>query len=111
MKIEKSFELLNSEGPIIVIEKIDGYWHYKFNSSRGRTVTTIKEILNAIWNNVPIIDEQARKTYVLGNYPLSMKGDTPSYYEDIAEYLLKEELDKCKKNIDYFKNTYIQIWK
>jgi hypothetical protein len=45
MKIEKTFDLLNSEGPVIKIERIQGNWHYKFHGSRHHHITTIKEIL------------------------------------------------------------------
>lgn len=108
MKIEKTFELLNSEGPIIKIEKIDGHWHYKFHGSRGHTITTPKEILDVIWNNKAIVDTNKGEIYFLNDYPISMKGDDPKYYASIIEYILKEELDKSIKNPEYFKETYMQ---
>lgn len=107
MKIEKSFELLNSEGPIIKIEKIQGNWHYKFNGSRQHHITTAREILSAIWNNAWIIDHTGKKTYQLGNYPISMKGDDPKHYEEIVKYLVNEETEKMRKDPNYLKN-YLQ---
>jgi hypothetical protein len=109
MKIEKSFELLNAEGPIIKIERIDGFWHYKFHTSKGHTITSPKEILDAIWNNKAIVDTYAGKVYFLDNYPLSMKGDDPKYYAAIVECLLNEELAKSSKDPEYFKKTYMRL--
>jgi hypothetical protein len=107
MKIQKSFELLNSEGPIIKIEKIQGNWHYKFDGSRQHHITTPKEILSAIWNNDYIIDHTTNKNYRLGDYPISMKGDDPKYYEEIIKHLISDELEKIKKNSLYFKDNYL----
>jgi hypothetical protein len=107
MKIEKSFELLNSEGPIIKIEKIQGNWHYKFNGSRQHHITTAKEILSAIWNNSWIIDYNGNKNYRLGDYPISMKGDDPKYYDEIVKYLIEEETEKMCKDPNYLKENYL----
>lgn len=107
MKIEKSFELLNSEGPIIKIEKIQGNWHYKFNGSRQHHITTAKEILSAIWNNDYIIDHSTSKFYRLSDYPISMKGDDQKYYEEIIKCLISDELEKINKDPLYFKDNYL----
>jgi len=106
MKAEKTFELLNSEGPIVSILKIDGRWHYKFHKSPIYTVTTAKDILNSIWNDHPIYDSHNSMFYRLSDYPLSMKGGNPKYYSSIIECLLRYELEKSIKDPEYFKNTY-----
>jgi hypothetical protein len=108
MKIEKQFELLNSEGPIVSILKIDGLWHYKFHKSPFYTVTTPKDILNAIWNDQLIYDSHNSKFYRLSEHPLSMKGDNPKYYAGIVEHLLREELEKSIKDPEHFRNTYMR---
>ncbi len=107
MKIEKTFDLLNSEGGIIKIQKIDGFWHYKFHKTQGHTITNPKEILDSILNGKVIIDRQAGKSYFLNEYPLSMKGDNPEYYQSIVKTLLDEELQKCK-DPEYFKENYLK---
>lgn len=103
MKIQKSFDLLNSEGPIIRIEKIDEIWHYNFNQSKFRHITTIKEILKSILENKAIVDGKSGKIYFLSDYSEHMKCD----YEEVVEYLLEEELIKCKKDTEYFKKIYL----
>lgn len=107
MKIEKTFDLLNSEGPIVSIKKIEGHWHYSFHKSPYYTITTPKDILGNIWNDRPIYDSHNRKVYRLSEYEMSMKGDDPKYYASIVEYLLKEEMEKTAKDPEYFKNTYL----
>ena len=107
MKVQKSFDLLNSEGPLIKIEKIDELWHYNFHGSKTRHIITIKEILGAIVSGKSIIDRANGKIYFLEDYPISMKGGDPTYYEDIVEFLLNEELVKCKKDINYFKKIFL----
>jgi hypothetical protein len=108
MKIEKSFDLLNSEGIIIKIERILGNWHYNFNGSRHHVITSVKEILSVIWHGKAIINHSSDGgIYFLNDFPISMKGDDPKYYAGIVEYLLHEELEKCKSNPDYFKENYL----
>jgi hypothetical protein len=107
MKIEKTFDLLNSEGSVVKIERIQGNWHYKFHGSRHYHLTTVKEILSVIWNDDEITDPNSGKTYRLSEYPLSMKGDDTSYYEMIIEKLLDEELKKMSKDPIYFLENYL----
>lgn len=107
LKIVKSFDLLNSEGPIIKIEQIQGNWHYKFHDSRYHSITTAKEILSAMCNDDLIIDYNTNKSYRLGEYPISMKGDDPKYYEEIIKKLISDELVKIKKDHQYFIDNYI----
>lgn len=109
MKIHKSFELLNSEGPLLQIVKIEGHWHYKFHNSPHYNYTTIKEILSAIWYDTPITNTHEGKDYVLGQFPLSMKGDSQKNYNDIVKFLVKEELERCQKDTEYFKLNYIKV--
>jgi hypothetical protein len=107
MKIEKTYDLLNSEGALIKIEKIGGFWHYKFDKSKTHTITTAKEILNSILNGKGIVNKNEGKIYFLEDYPLSMKGDTSEYYERIVRVLVQEEMDKCTKDTTYFKENYL----
>jgi hypothetical protein len=106
MKIEKSYDLLNSEGGIITIEKIEGFWHYKFHKTRGHIIVSVKEILDSMINGKAIIDRSGGNVYFLNDYPLSMKGDDPSYYQKIIKVLLSEELEKCK-DLEYFNKNYL----
>ena len=105
MKIQKSFDLLNSEGPLLKIVKIEGYWHYKFQNSPHYIFTSIKEIISAIWKNTPIIDTHENKSYFLEEFPLSMKGGSLAYYKEITNYLVKEE--NAIDDLDFFTSEII----
>lgn len=105
MKVEKSFDLLNSEGSIIKIQKIEGYWHYLFHGSRHHHITTVKEILSSIWNDDLINDPNSRKTYKLSEYPISMRDN----HTAIVEYLLRSEFEKSIKDPEYFRNNYMDF--
>lgn len=107
MKLEKSYDLLNSEGPLIKIQKIGGLWHYQFNGNKTHLITSIKEILGSLIEGKGIIDRANGRIYFLNDYPISMKGDSPAYYESIIKDLISEELEKCKKDHEYFKKIYL----
>jgi hypothetical protein len=94
MKIHKSFELLNSEGPILQIVKIEGHWHYKFANSPHYNFTTIKEILSAICYDTPITNTHENKDYFLSQFPLSMKGGNSKHYDNIVKYLTTKEIKR-----------------
>ena len=105
MKLQKSFDLLNSEGPLVQIQKIGELWHWKFHTSNISTVTSTREILDFISGNIDIKDHNG-KTYRWNDYGMSMKGDTPEYIQKIVLVLLGEEMEKCKRDINYFTKIY-----
>jgi hypothetical protein len=107
MKLENSFDLLNSEGSIIKIEKYGCFWHYRFKGTNVLTVTSNKEILNSLLKGKGIVNKSEGKIYFLEDYPISMRGDSPEYYERIARILIQEEMEKCKNDINYFKENYL----
>jgi hypothetical protein len=106
-KITKSYELLNSEGPIIQIQKIKDRWHWKFYNSKVQVVTTTKEILDFICG-LSVLKDPRGNTYIWTDYPSSMKGGSPEYIQKIVLELLQEDLEKCKNDINYFTEIYFK---
>ena len=105
MKTTAQFDLINSEGPIVQIQKVGNLWHWKFHNSPILTITSTKRILDFI-SDLSTIKDPNGKTYRWSDYQRSMKGDTHEYIQKIVLLLLEEEMERCKTDIDYFKKIY-----
>ena len=103
--IVKSYELLNSEGPIVIIQKDSQYWHWKFFGCNELVITTPKEILNFISGLTTITDPKGT-VYDWKEHEMGMKGDNPEYIKRIVNDLIQDELFLCNNDPDYFFQTY-----
>lgn len=96
MKILKSFELLNSEGPILKIEKRENHWAYSFHDTDIRVISNTEEILSFILGYSTICHPVTRNTMSWDQYPDSMK--VKSHIRNAVICILTEEIDSIKNN-------------
>jgi hypothetical protein len=109
MTVEKKFDLLNSEGSLVNISKINGLWHFNFFDCPYSTITTPKDILSFISGGT-VTDTHNKKDYTLSDYPDSMRG-TVNYLQNVVTILLREEMERCTNDQQYFFDNYCKILK
>jgi len=113
MKSSLSFDLLNSEGPIVKIEKIGPYWNWKFHNASYHIITTPREILNFIADEYVLLNQSIseRIMFKWSEFSEDMKPDREKLNK-IIEILLKEEIELCKTDSAYFYKTYCKtkLW-
>lgn len=98
-----SVELLNSEGPVLTLKRISNHWSFTFGRDYVCLITDAREILSFLGGKKPIVHND--KMYLWDSYPDSMKPDPDKLSEFVIE-LMKEEMEKCKNDKEYFYNMY-----
>ena len=86
MKVLKRYEILNSEGPIMVLNKHSDHWSLAFHGTRVHTIVDPSEMIAFLLSNGEITNDE--KTYVYSNYSEGEKMDSLK-----LTTLLKELLD------------------
>ncbi len=107
MKIQKSFELLNSEGSVLKIEKRNGIWNYAFHGTSISIITNPSKILSFILGHDVLVHPKTKKVFAWEDFPSNMKVEDQIRLAIIE--LMKEEIESIK-NHDYFVKNYIK-WK
>ena len=100
MKVLKKYEILNSEGPVMILNKHTDHWSVSFNGSRIHTVIEPYEMLTFLTANGTITSED--KTYRFGDYPQDMKMSF-SNFNALVEILWEDHKSLCKNNEEYSK--------
>ena len=100
---ENSIDLLNSEGCILSAKKVSGLWSFDFYNSKVSKITTPKQILDFLSGKKPLIHED--KMYIWDTYTDDMK-PSPEKLSEFVVTLMKEEMETCKNDMDYFYKTY-----
>jgi len=109
MKIHKSFELLNSEGPVLKIEKREGLWNYSFHGSPISVITNPSKILSFILGSTEIVHPKTEKIFRWKDFPSDMKPENQIRLAIVE--LMKEEIESIN-NQDHFNDNYINnAWK
>ena len=102
MKVLKKYEILNSEGPIMLLKKHKDHWSLTFHGTRIHTVVDPAEMISFLTACSLISTE--KKTYRYDDYSEGEKMRT----EDLANLLkdlLEDHNDRCDSDEEYF-NKY-----
>jgi hypothetical protein len=101
--------LTDEEGErIISLKRIQDHWSFSFRDSHYSLITDPREILDFLTGKKPV--KSADKLYFWDSYPAEMKLD-PEKLSYFVTMIMKEEMEKCKNDKDYFYNTYCIIKK
>lgn len=105
MKAQKQYELLNSEGSILSIEKIRGIWHWKFSKNEYFACTPI-EILDFFVGDHFIYNSKTEKTIEWKSFPKSMKPSVETMKE-IIKTLTIENIQMIIEDTSLFQSIYM----
>lgn len=105
MNFMNKIVLLNSEGPVLSLKKVGKYWSFSFNGSNSKVslITDPREILDFLSGKKPIVYEG--KMYLWDSYSQDMK-PKPDDLSNFVVSLMKDEMDRCRDDQEYFFNTY-----
>ena len=98
MKVLKKYEILNSEGPIMILNKHSDHWSVTVHGSRVHAVVNPYEMLSFLTADGLI--EIDSKTYRFNDYSVNEKLDFESYI-DLVQTLWKEHKSLREKDKDY----------
>lgn len=101
----KSIELINSEGPIVKIEKVGSVWNFVFHGVPYSVVTSRREILEFLCNDLEISD--GNKKYLFNSYGTMRLKKTK--LKEVIDMLIDEEYNKIKEDKNYFYKEYFNI--
>lgn len=99
-----SIVLISDDEPILTLRKIQNLWSFAFRGTNISLISEPREILDFLSAKKPIKSEG--KLYFWESYPEDMKPD-PVKLSEYVIMIMKEEIDKCKKDKTYFYQTYI----
>lgn len=108
MNASFKIDLLNFEGPFLILQKIKDHWSFKFHNNRIESITNTREILDFISGKKPLANEG--KLYFFNSYSHEAKPKEDKML-DLVSRLLREEEERCKTDKEYFFNTYCKISK
>lgn len=109
MKTINSFELLNSEGPVLTVHNRGNHWTFSFNGSSISLITNITEILSFIRGSLSIKHPTTGIPVYWSDFPDSMKVERD--IKDLLNILLPHEIELIKESPEYFRKVYIKGWK
>jgi len=101
-------ELLNSEGPVLTLQKVGEYWSFSFDGSKVSLITDTREILDFLSGKKPIVHEG--KMYLWDSYSQDMKPKM-EVLSNFVISLMKDEINRCRDDQEYFFNTYYKTKK
>jgi hypothetical protein len=104
MKPSTSIVLLKGEEAILTLKRIQNLWSFTFHGSHISLIAEPREIIDFLTSKKPLKSEG--KLYLWDSYPEEMKPD-PEKLSEIVVSIMKEEIEKCKNDHDYFYKTYI----
>lgn len=93
---------------VITLKYIQGHWSFSFRDSLFSLITEPREILDFLTGKKPI--KSGDKLYFWDSYPTEMKLD-PEKLSAFVVLIMKEEIEKCKDDKEYFYNTYCSTTK
>lgn len=99
-------ELLNFEGPFLILQKIGDHWSFKFHDTLIATIVEPREILDILSGRKPILHNS--KLYFYNSYSPESKPNVDAMLS-LVTMLTHEEMDRCKNDKEYFFNTYCNI--
>jgi hypothetical protein len=108
MNASFKIDLLNFEGPFLILQKIKDHWSFKFHNNRIELITNTREILDFISGKKPLVNEG--KLHFFNSYSHEAKPKEDKML-DLVNRLLREEMERCKTDKEYFFNTYCKISK
>jgi hypothetical protein len=101
-------ELLNFEGPFLILQKIGDHWSFKFHDNNIATIVEPREILDILSGRKPIMHNN--RLYFYNSYSHESKPNQEEMLKLVTK-LTAEEMDRCKNDKEYFFNTYCKISK
>lgn len=101
-------ELLNFEGPFLILQKIKEHWSFVFNDSKIAMIVEPREILDFLSGRKPIVSNN--KMHFYNSYSHESKPNEEKMLS-LVTMLTNEEMERCKTDKEYFFNTYCKISK
>lgn len=102
MKVLKKYEILNSEGPIMTLNKHENHWSLEFYGTRVCTIVDPYVMTSFLISDGEITAND--KTYVYSNYSIGERMK-PEDEKILLKELLEDHLDMWENNEEYF-NKY-----
>lgn len=106
MKPSFNIELLNFEGPFLILQKIGDHWSFKFHDNKIATIVQPREILDIISGKKPIMHNN--RLHFFNSYSHESKPN-PDEMLKLVTKLTNEEMELCKNDKEYFFNTYCKL--
>lgn len=102
MKVLKKYDILNSEGPIMTLNKYENHWSLAFHGTRVCTIVDPYAMILFLISDREIIAND--KTYVYSNYSIGERMK-PKDEKILLKKLLEDHLDRWETDEEYF-NKY-----